>query len=175
MRDITWKKLFKKIGFLYLCAFVVFGAMFFLLRANFSNKFSEDKMNKTMTNVSSLRDITGDPCKYSILGDPMAAGEKYAKVNIICPDETHSNNSIDLQVLDQGRVIDLLSEVGRVNGFKVEHQDGLIQLGELRNIGGNNVWSCFVGTRKISDFEETVQNSSTVDCFYGDRTNKKVN
>lgn len=173
MKEISWAKIFKRIGVLYGFFVLVFLGLFFFIRSYSKTKFSESAMEKTMTTVSKLRDMTGDPCLYSILGDPIDAGGMYGKVNIICPGGKHSNNSVDLRVLTEKSIIGLLREVGRVNGFKVSLNESLVELGDLANNVENNSWSCYVGTRKISDFNEVVIDSSSLDCYYGNLINNK--
>lgn len=173
MKDIPWSKLFRKIGILYLCFFVFCIGLVLLLRHYSGTKYSESDMVAAMTATSRMRDITGDPCLYSILGDPISAEDMYAKVNIYCPGGKHSNNSIDLRVVKGNSVFDLFKEVGRINGFIVSYDKKIFELGDMKSKGDINTWNCFIGTEKISDFDKPVNKSSTVECFYG-MTTKEI-
>ena len=119
-----------------------------------------------MTTVSKMRDITGDPCLYSILGDPVSTGDMYAKLNIYCPNKKHSNNSIDLRAVKGNSIIDSISEVGRVNGFKVSY-NSVLELGDMKDNGGINTWNCFIDKEKILNFNSPIKKSSIIECFYG--------
>ena len=97
----------------------------------------------------------------------MWAGKKYAKFNVYCPDGKHSNNSVDMRVINNPSIVDLIREVGRVNGFKVSYIDKTLELGDMKDDNELNTWSCFANKEKISDFDKKLEESSDISCFFG--------
>lgn len=167
MKEISWKKVILRIGLLYLCFLVFFALLFIFIRNYQKINYSDEGLRKAMLTPSSMRDITDDPCAYSIIGDPLDVGKKYAKVNIYCLNGKHSSNSIDLRVINGGSIFDLLAELGRINGFKVTTDKSSIVLGGMTNIDEVKRWSCYIGTDKIIDYNDNVPDSSNIECFYG--------
>lgn len=167
MKELTWKSLLKKIFIFYIC-FAIFGLLLFIfLRTYSKNKFSESNLTALITGVSHFREITEDPCKYSILGDPVTAKKMYTKVNFYCPNGTYSNNSFDLRAVPDTQISEVIKEIGRIDGFKVTSTSSSMEFGNLKNLSLLNSWKCFVGTRKINDFSAKVSPTSIIDCFYG--------
>lgn len=141
--------------------------LFIFFRMYSKSKFSDTGLDKAITTASKMRDITGDPCMFSIFGDPMGAGDMYAKLNYYCPGGKHSNNSVDLRAVRGTSIIDLFYEVGRINGFKVSLINKTLEFGDMKDKGGIDTWNCIIGTEKIVDFESPIKKSSNIDCFYG--------
>ncbi len=157
-----------RVGILYGCFLIMFLGLFFFIMSYSKSKFVESELENAMTSVSISREITGDPCLYSILGDPLYAKDMYAKLNIYCSgDNKQSKNSVDLNAVNGDSIYDLFREVGRVNGFKVTLNNNNIELGELKNTGGINNWNCYYGLERILDFNEKLKKSSSISCFYG--------
>jgi|GEM_PF-1931735 hypothetical protein len=136
--------------------------MFFGLKWHKNKNYSTEKLEEMMVSVSDLRDKTDDPCKYSILGDPVAAKFDYIKVFIFCGDGTKSTNSMDLRAVKEKTVIGALRELGRVNGFEVKYEDNRLFLGKYSSPD----LKCFQNQKFVNDFGTDIKVSGTIECYY---------
>jgi len=160
----SWRRVIIKIACFY-GVFIVFGLFLFLsLGSYYRNNFRQSELDRMMKSTSIYRDKTDNPCLYSIFGDPIDAGEKYVKVILNCADGTRSTNTIDLRAIEGDTWLDLLIELGRINGFDVIMKNNSLIIGKS-TIGDELVrWNCFLGSRKIADFSESVTQRSEISC-----------
>jgi len=137
--------------------------MYFFLKWHYRNRFSEALYEEMLTTTSDRRPLVDSPCLYSIYGDPAAAEGNFSRVYFYCAKEGRATNSVDLQVLREKTYKALLTELARINGFRISFPgDGEVILGDL----GDKKWQCFVDGKKIMNFGSMIQPKATVECFY---------
>lgn len=140
------------------------GLMFDFLRWHYGRNFSEALYEEMLMATSARRPLVASPCLYAIYGDPATAEENFSRVYFYCSKGERATNSVDLQVLREKSYRALLTELARINGFKVSFpNESEVVLGEL----GGLTWECYVDGKKITDFSATIQPKATVECFYG--------
>lgn len=167
MQNIPWSFLLKKIGIVYL-SFLVLSIVFVVsLRFHSRLNYSNEKLEKAISTESNFRDKTNDPCKYSILGDPIADGVVYAKLELFCPDGRRSSNTLDLRAVKGDTVIDLINELARVSGFEVKIDNKSVALGSLKDGDGDDVWKCYSDMNKITSLNMKLRTFGSYKCFYG--------
>ena len=139
---------------------------FVFVRLRRDRLYSDELYESLLTTVSRTRPLVDDPCLYSISGDPVAAGDNFAKVFLFCNKNEKTANSFYLGVLKNDSYNDLLTELGRINSFKVEF-DGKdkVRLGSDEKMVDTS-WKCFSDHERITDFSESVKKRSRVECFF---------
>lgn len=139
------------------------GLMFVFLRWHYKRNFSEVLYEEMLITTSARRPLVASPCLYAIYGDPATAEENFSRVYFYCSKGERATNSVDLQVLREKTYRSLLTELARINGFRISFpKSSEVVLGEL----GDAKWQCFVDGKKIDDFSAAIQPKATVECFY---------
>lgn len=92
--------------------------MYFGLRANLKNKFSETELKNIIVGKSILRESTIDLCKFQILGDPKEVGN-YVKIEIFCDNSQKAISTMSLSAVEDKTVKGTLNEYSRIVGFDV--------------------------------------------------------
>jgi hypothetical protein len=128
--------------------------------------YSQSKLETMISTVSKSRDLTDDPCKYAIFGEPTTAQQQYIKIYIFCTKSSKSLNSMDLRAIKDKTVGGALAELGRINGFKVSLKEGKIILGDNKDLK-NDSWVCLQNRKKVFNFGEELIQKGTIDCFNG--------
>ena len=158
----SWKNIFVKIGIFYFGLLVFCISLFFCIQNYYHRNYSAEKLESMMTTVSKYRDMTDDPCKYSISGDPLTAKNNYAKIFLHCQNGTVSGNTLDLRAIKGKTWYDLFFESGRINGYTVSLKNNTLKLGAF-----DNLWNCYLGTQKVNDFQQIAMPTTRIDCYYG--------
>lgn len=143
------KKILLYFGFFY----VVFAtAMYFCLRFNLINKFSEDKLDQIVLGKSSYRDTTNDLCKYQVLGDPREKGN-YVKIIISCSNGKKAISTLKLSAIADKSVNGFLKEYARIIGF------------DEKLFLKNNI-ICYLDMKEITDVlrDTIIRPTSTIEC-----------
>lgn len=107
------KKILIIFGFFY---FIFVLLMYFGLRNNLKNKFSDSSLHQMISGKSSFREQTTDLCRYQILGDPKEAGN-YVKIDFFCEGGKKSQNTISLSAIEDKTVGGIIKEYARIVGF----------------------------------------------------------
>lgn len=104
-----------------------------------------------MTDQPSLwRDITANPCLYSIHGDPPDVGLNYVKVNFYCMGDEKSLNSLSLNAFKKDiSAIELIKSLSLINGFKT-----------------SMVMKCYSDQKLITNLDNPVKPQQTLDCYF---------
>ena len=117
----------------------IFGCLycftFFSLRWWYKKNYSDEKYMSMVSDVSSLRDVTNDMCKYAIFGDPINTGENFIKIEFLCKNGQSKINSLSTIAIDGD----------------VSLEKAMTELGRILNVStrtiNENKWSCFKGQR----------------------------
>ena len=144
----------------YLCLVIL---IFFGLRWYKQRYYSPEKLEEMIVAVSALRDKTDDPCKYSLLGDPVSAKLEYIKVNLYCDKESKTINSMDLRAIKDRTVGGAIRELARVNGFEVNIDKEKFSMGTK----DETKWKCLQDNVPVTDFETQLIQRATIECFNG--------
>ncbi len=142
-----------KILLIFGIGYVVFAlVMYFGLKINLKNKFSEDGLKKTISGESVFKDTTTDLCRYQILGDPKEAGN-YVKIEILCKNNQKANSTLSLSAIEDKTISGFLNEYARIIGFDV-------------NYFSNNKFSCYVDNVLITDEikNNSIRPTATIKC-----------
>jgi len=131
-----------------------------------NRSYSADKLEMMISTLSKSRDLTDDPCKYAIFGEPTTAQQQYIKIYIFCTTSSKSLNSMDLRAIKDNTVGGALKELGRINGFKVTLNEEKIILGDKKELK-NDSWVCLQNRKKVLNFEDALIQRGTIDCFNG--------
>lgn len=147
----------------YLIVYVVITAGLFGATKWYKERmYDEGKIREMVFATSSLRDKTDDPCKYSILGDPILAKDEYVKVHLYCSMDAESLNSLDLRAIADRSAGGIIRELGRINGFEIEYSKDSIRIGKY----GDNKWRCLENELPITDYGKIIRQKMTINCFY---------
>ena len=107
----------KKILFVFGVIYCVIALLiYFGLKIHLKNKFSEEKIEETISGESVHKDKTTDLCKYQILGDPKEVGN-YVKVEILCDGGKTANSTLSLTAIRDKTVNGFIEEYSRIIGF----------------------------------------------------------
>lgn len=149
------------VGYLIVCVVIFVG-----MRLYKERNFSPQKLETMFSEVSKQRDVTDDPCKYQISGEPATAKLEFVKVNIFCNSASKSINSMDLRAIKDKTAAGAIKELARINGFPVEISAGKIVVGKRSDLK-NDAWICLQNRKKIVDFSEALVPKGTINCFNG--------
>ncbi len=128
---------------------LVFLLIFFGLKRH-GKFFSADKMEEMMVRVSESRDLTDDPCKYAIKGDPKTLD--YIKIDFWCRGGDSSRSTLDRKGMPKTSLNGVFDEYYRILGLDVE------------KIRGSDSWQCLVNGKAVADWEMEVGPQSTISC-----------
>ena len=110
-------KLLRPLG-IYLVIFLAVVISFhILLRLYYNYHYSAEKAEKLLSEVSSYKFFSDDPCNTAIVGDPVDSGLQYVKINLHCSREKISKNTLDLRAIKIPTIKGLLQLLGNINGF----------------------------------------------------------
>ncbi len=140
--------------------------LFSFFRRHYQKNYSEGLYEALLTTVSTSRPLVSDPCLYSIFGDPPTAESNFAKVFLFCGQEERSANSFHLVVLKHDSYADMLTELGRINSFRVTFPiPGRVGLGDDQKQTDTS-WKCFSDHERITDFSQKVKRKARIECFF---------
>lgn len=126
--------------------------VFFSLRSYSKKKFSTEKFNNLIYTTSSTKDKTNDLCRYQILGEPKVENN-YIKINFWCQNGSKARSTLALEAIENNSNINgILKEYARIINFDYS----LIQ---------TNNWYCLFNDQLITDFNQSIVPSGTIDCF----------
>ena len=160
------EKNFRKLLIYVICWTITAVVFFVFVRLRRDRLYSDELYESLLTTVSRTRPMVDDPCLYSISGDPVAAGDNFAKVFLFCNKNEMTANSFYLGVLRNDSYRDMLTELGRINSFGVEFVGkDKVKLGNDKRLSDPS-WKCFSDHERIPDFSESVKKRSRVECFF---------
>lgn len=125
---------------------VAFG-LFQFLRIRQYKLYSNFKLNEMEDSVSKWRDVTSDPCKYEIKGEPVTKGDDYIKLYFFCKDSKTSMNTLVYSIFADKKNSEVVREYARIIGFDPE----II-------LNKNSKWSCGV------DMEKIIKPKNVIEC-----------
>lgn len=157
--------LVRRLAIFTVAFYMLLGVALGVLKARESKAFTQERLEYLLETPSGMRDVTSDPCAYSIMGDPVRNDDEFSYVKVVldCGD-SEALNTMQLNILDDTSVIGVLRELGRVLGFEVALGDDL-QLGELGQ-GGEQRWRCGYGVDEFVDWTEEIRENSTLTCVF---------
>ncbi len=82
------------------------------------NSFATQKLDEMMMAQSRFKDITDDPCRYSVVGEPQTPGG-YLKLTFRCPGK-EARFTLDYQAVNDKTIGGTIRELFRFNGVKLE-------------------------------------------------------
>jgi len=82
-------------------------------------RFSSEWLTRVTTESGKSKQMTTDPCAYSITGDP-DAGNDFVRLIIHCQDGKSGLSTFDTKAMRIETVEDLLREFQRINGVTAE-------------------------------------------------------
>lgn len=151
----------KQSGIFFVIIITLLVGEYFFLRLHYQQNFSDSKLEAMLSATSTLKDQTGDPCKYSILGEPPVSAGRYLSLQLYCP-TGKSVNTLDPRAVPDLTFRGVIEELGRVNGFAVEFKNNHpYKLGNL-----SQHWKCLSDSAQIRDYEQKVPIPSTITCTY---------
>lgn len=165
-----YRGFWKELAIVLLIIAVIDLLFYFGLKKYYSGHFSRQKIEELVTKNSKFKEVTDDPCKWSILGDPWGAANTYLKLGLSCSKDHEVSNTLDLSGIKGKTFADLLREYARMQGINsIDINEG----GQLKRIGslsstGINSWICFVNYAEASDLNRAFKGKDELDCFYGD-------
>ena len=118
-----------------------------------------------IVSTSVYKEITDDPCKWSVIGDPDAK-DSYIKLNIFC-DDGKSLNTLDLRAIKKTTIADVLHEFSRMQGIDnliINEAGEIVSWGKYTN-SENKSWSCKIDIFKVNLNDEAVPKSN-IDCVF---------
>ena len=160
---------------------VLLNSVFYLtLKSYYGRKFSEENKEKMIVSTSVYKEITDDPCKWSVIGDPDAK-DSYIKLNIFCDDggylfhaqcdifcdDGKSLNTLDLRAIKKTTIADVLHEFSRMQGIDnliINEAGEIVSWGKYTN-SENKSWSCKIDIFKVNLNDEAVPKSN-IDCVF---------
>ncbi|MDD4938304.1 MAG: hypothetical protein PHX34_04810 [Candidatus Shapirobacteria bacterium] len=133
--------------------YVIFALfIYFGLKINLKNKFSETKLKETISGKSVFRDTTTDLCKYQIIGDPKEIGN-YVKIEIHCNNGKKASSTLSLSAIEDKTVAGFLKEYARIIGFeeKLFKEENFV---------------CYLDGKLLTDqmMSENIRPTSTINC-----------
>ena len=143
------------------------GLIYSLLGRHYRKNFTQEKLEMMIEGKSKWKEITDDPCKWAITGDPWASENSFIKLNLHCP-EGEAINTLDLRGVSGLIFADLLAEYVRIQGIdrlEINDRGKLTRLGRLED--NNDLhWTCFVNFLENVSLNEKFKPRDSVDCFY---------
>lgn len=124
--------------------------------------FRQDIYEQMVSNVSAKRNLTDDPCLYSIFGDPET--KRYLKIQLICPNGK-SISSFDYDVLKTDTIEEVINTMAKIGNFMVTFMNG--QIRQMGNLGLNKgVWQCTNSGKPIKNVSEKVDPGAMINCEF---------
>ena len=105
-------------------------------------------LERAMLTPAAGREIDEDPCKFETAGDPVVPDRRSVKIWLTCGDKL-TINTLAWGVVRKSTAEGFLSELGRVNGFRV---------GETGN------WECKVNGGKVTDWSQKIVGGDKIEC-----------
>lgn len=138
----------------FLVLYVVFViCLIFGLKNHYKRKFSKEKVELMLSEVSKLRDKTDDLCKYAIKGDPKEVGRNYVKINFWCTDKNSARSTMSLAIFNKSPTfLEVMSEYARIINFDVS----LIK---------SQKWICKLNQKLIIDELTIIPEAADIDCY----------
>ena len=78
---------------------------------------NESEINSLIERNSRWKELTDDPCKWAIMGDPLATENSFVKLNLYCEDGKSSINTYDLRGIKTNNVAELISKHSSLHGI----------------------------------------------------------
>jgi hypothetical protein len=109
---------------------------------------------ETLTNIQSkFALLARSPCYNSLSGEPyIPKGDNYLKINITCPDNTHSTNIFRFSAIPSSHnLYDTLSLLSRVNNIDIQYDSKMqiIAIGDIQNTGDKQ-WRIEINSASVS-------------------------
>jgi len=144
------------------------GLIYTLLRRHYRINFTPERMEMMIEGKSKWKEITDDPCKWAILGDPLATENSFIKLILNCPEGKNSTNTLDLRAVSGGAFADLFDEYVRIQGIDMVEIDEKGRLMRLGNLGNKDdlFWTCFVNRKVADNLRMAFKPRDQVECFY---------
>lgn len=142
--------------------------LFFGLKTHYKRSYSPEKAEAMIEGISRWKEITDDPCKWSILGDPLATENSFIKLNLYCAEGKNVANTMDLTAVSGKTYEDLLKEYVRLQGIDkltINDQGRLNTLGKLES-GKELKWACFINGDPDQDLRKSFKARDEINCFY---------
>lgn len=108
------KEILKLLGVYFIISVLIFG----VTKAS-KKRFSQELLTKLTLASGKSKQLTTDPCAYSIAGDPNA-GASYIRLIIHCRDGGRSLSTFDANAINGGTLEAVISEFHRINGVSAE-------------------------------------------------------
>ena len=143
---------FVKIYLILYCIFSII--LFFGLRYYSHKKYNPDTLSQLINTKSRFKDITDNPCKHQLLGEP-DVGQDYFKINFWCQDSSSARSTLSLRAFPQKDLKSIL--VGYSNLVGLDY-----------DLFTQQQWYCTLNDReiKLPDWPKIeVPLASTIDCY----------
>ena len=91
----------------------------FLVTSLGKRRFSEDTLRQLMSGSGKSKQLTTDPCDFSVAGDPNA-GNNFIRLIVHCSNGKRSISTFDATAIRGGTLEAVLAEFHRINGVSAE-------------------------------------------------------
>jgi len=165
------KRYFGEALIIILVFLLVDGLIYILLGRHYRKNFTQEKLEMMIEGKSKWKVITNEPCKWAILGDPLATENSFIKLILNCPDGKNSTNTLDLRAISGSTFADLFDEYVRIQGIdrvEIDEKGRLIGLGNLQN-SDDLFWTCFVNRKVTDNLRTAFKPRDQIECFYTTR------
>lgn len=163
------KGFWKELASIFILFLLLDLLIFLSLRWHYNRRFSPEKMQEIITANSKFKEVTDDPCKWAVMGDPLATDNSYIKISVNCPGNIESSNTLDLRGVKGETFVDLLDNYSRIQGIdNLIIDEGVITgWGKLVNTD-NSQWTCFVNRKEVAEIDVRYKPRDWIQCFYAD-------
>lgn len=113
--------------------------------------YSKVELEKMITTPSKLRDVTDNPCQYTLYGDPSEAGTHFVKINLACANGQKTVSTLSLLALPDAKFNTILNEYARILGYDPHLLDN---------------WKCLVEDKLVTNKNMEVPDKAQINCIY---------
>ena len=143
---------FIKIYLILYCIFSLF--LYFGLRSYTQKNFNPDTLSQLIHTKSQFKDITDNPCKHQLLGEP-DVGKEYFKINFWCQDLSSARSTLSFRAFPKKDLKSILYEYSNLVGLNYD-------------LFTQQKWYCTLNDQeiKLSDWPKVeAPLASTINCY----------
>lgn len=102
-----------------LSVYLLISLSVFVVTSLSKRRFSEDLLKELVSGSGKSKQLTADPCAFSIAGDPNA-GNSFIRLIVTCSNGKRSLSTFDANAIRGGTLEAVLAEFHRINGVSAE-------------------------------------------------------
>ena len=131
----------------YIVAGLVIGGGLYWVRS----RVSKSDFDNLISTSSKWQQLSDDPCKFQIQGEPTDSGKNYVKISLKCK-SSHSDNTLALNAINPNTLKAVIKTLAEVNMF------------DATSLLNSEHWECKLNGQVIN-METIVRPMSQINCY----------